>query len=93
VLDGVDTFDGSDIATKADSSRVSGSYNRRAGAARAVKEDKHPSIWTLALGIWTGVALLVGLFGWRRMYETRNKSLYSRLVKGIADYFGTTVPS
>jgi hypothetical protein len=35
----------------------------------------------LVLGIWTSVALLVGLFEWRRMYKTRNKSLYSRLVK------------
>ena len=33
----------------------------------AVKEDEDPSFWTLVLGIWTGVALLVGLFEWRRM--------------------------
>src|SRR5438445_7815911 len=33
----------------------------------AVKEDEHPSFWTLVLEIWTGVALLVGLFDWRRM--------------------------
>jgi hypothetical protein len=33
----------------------------------AVKEDEHPSFWTLVVVICTGVALLVGLFDWRRM--------------------------
>jgi len=54
----------------------------------AVRQDRHPLPWTLALCIMTGVAFIYGLVESIRMWRTKTESSYSRLIVKLGQYFG-----
>jgi hypothetical protein len=54
---------------------------------QAVKQGRHPLPWTIGLCTVTGVAFIVGVVEWIRMWQTGSRSSYSRLIQAIKEYF------